>query len=528
LCEFLLQEFSTYYSETDLQRVLEGFIRYQTGVTTDVRGEDNFRKLTNAVYTLFFRKHGISADLNELIDKAVVQLGRDHFAYCFEDIGSNPLLTDEALHEVIMSQATPFNKWHPTDRFCAAVNAKGWPAGAFVRLIDAESDVQLARRTDRWGKTALHWAAEHFGCWKSRSAFFTFARDDEAHHREYGELCKMLMTKGAVLHALDSEDRTPFTYLLRAMHLGDECWSNYQLCDAAVRWGQYVQDAGVSLHAYVAAENSLQSKLGSAASNLRIRSKGRPWTCMLVVTELSTLAIEVGFSVLRSLWQYSPPPGAWKRERYQLEKIGWSPEFYFEGDECTMWQQAEILSIDLQPELVRLHETPWFGYNAAWAWQNWACGVQDDHGFVCMTLQQLPGRSRGRTRVRRAASLPPPTTVLEGFEQTPDGQCFIRYLTPGSWVSDAHRCPLDLTWKSSYSSTNGHLASHRRCMLGRCGDGESGILCYTPWILELLDDKINLDTARRFTDRLRPEWRDIVEENHRKRQRRAELGMSVT
>jgi hypothetical protein len=523
----LLHEFPAYYSGTDLQRALEGFIRHQIEVFVKSGEEDDFRKLTNAVYTLFLRKYGISADLNELIDKPTIKVDRDHRAGRFGNIGSNPLLTDEALHEVIMSQAVPFNKWHPADRFGVAVNAQGWSAGAFVKLIDAESDVQLARWTDRRGKTALHWAAEHFGCWKSGSAFFTLTRGTGILHKEYGELCKMLMTKGAVLHALDSEDRTPFTCVLRAMHLGDECWSNNQLCNALVQWGQYVQDAGVSLHAYVAAENSLQSRLGSAASNLRIRSKGRPWNCMLVVTEISTLAIEVGFSVLRPLWQYSPPPGAWKRERYQLEKIGWSPEFYFEGDECTLWQQAETLSIDLQPELVRLHETPWLRY-AAWAWQNWARGVQDDHGFVCMSLQRLPGRSRERSRVRRAASLPPPTTVLDEIDRTPDGQWCISYLTAGDWTSDAHRCPLDLAWKSSYRASNDFWASRRRCMLGRCDDGESELLYSSHWEVQLLDDESNLEIARQFTDRFRPEWRDIVEENHRKRQRRIELGMTVT
>jgi hypothetical protein len=65
-------------------------------------------------------------------------------------------------------------------------------------------------------------------------------------------------------------------------------------------------------------------------------------------------------------------------------------------------------------------------------------------------------------------------------------------------------------------------------MLGRCDDGESELLYSSHWEVQLLDDESNLEIARQFTDRFRPEWRDIVEENHRKRQRRIELGMTVT
>jgi len=508
---------------------MEGFIRNYHGMFAGFRVEGDFRRLINAVYTLFLRKHAISVDLTELIDKPTVKFDRDHWVDCFENVGSNPYLTDETLHEVIMSQAIPFNNWHSNDRFCAAVNAQGWPAGAFVKLINAESDVQLAQWADRRGKTALHWAAEHFGRWRSQTVFLGLVENTEAIHREYGELCKMLVAKGADLHALDSEYRTPFTCVLGAMHTGPEMWSSYSLCEAVMQWGRYIQDAGVSLHAYVAAENCLQARLGSAASNLRVQDRGHPWSCRLVITEILTLAVEVGFSVSRPMWQYKPPPGAWRRGEYQLEKIGWSPEFYFEGDEYTLWQRAGDLSTDLQPEIMRPDSVSIPDLSsAAWAWQEWACGAQDDHGFVCMTLQRLPGRSRERTGVRRAASLPPPTTVIEGLDRTPDGQRRIGYFTQGNWASDAHRCPLDLRWKSSCCANNDYWASQRRCMLGRCDDGESELWYSRHWEIELLDDESNLEIARRFTDRFRPEWRDILEEKHRRRQRRAELGMSAT
>lgn len=338
----------------------------------------------------------------------------------------------------------------------------------------------------------------------------------------------MLIAKGADPHALDSENRTPFTCVLSAMHIGNQSWFDYDLCDAVMQWGQYIQDAGVSLHAYVATENSLQSRLGSAALNLRVWWRGNPWNCRLVVTGTLTLAIEVGFSVSRPLWQYSPPPGAWRKERYQLLKIGWLPESYFEGDSCILWQQAENLSIALQPELIRPYEILWFEEWATCAWRAWTTGVQDDHGFVSMTLQQSPGMSRKRGRERRAASLPPPITKLDGNHRSPDGHCSISQVIADPWMSDPHRCPLDLTWKSTYRATNGDRASRRRCMLGRCDDGEPDLRFSRHWEIKLLEDEKNFEIARRFTDRFRPEWRYIVEENHKRAQRRAELGMFPT
>lgn len=520
LCEFLLHEFSIYHTETELHGSLNGFIRHRIA---DYRGgyqKESFRKLTEAFYALSLRKYGISADLNELPDMSTVDLSRDHYV-CYlhlDGIGSNSLLTDEALREVIMSQTVPFNQWHPIDRFCAAVNARGWSAEAFVKLVDAASDVQLAQWKDRQGRTALHWAAEHFGCWMSRPAGFAMSR-------QYGELCMILIVNGADRNALDSEKRTPFVCLLRALHTGMAYWLESDLCDAVAQWGQYIQDTGVSLHAYVLAENLAQSRHGSAAPNLSIRCcKGYPWTCRLIISETLTLAIEVGFSIPHRVWQYNPPPGTWRKENHGLDKIGWEPFGYFEGDDYVLWQQVEDSNLDLPPLPFCPYKASSFTENAAQAWEEWFTGVQDDHGFVCMTMQRPPQVPQERRRTRRAASLPPPTTMLEWLSQTPDEQYIICQSTEDRWVSNPHICPLDLKWKSAHRSTNDGWASRRRCMLGRCDDGEPYLLETRHWEVKLLDDESNIEITRRFADRFRPEWRHVVEENYR-RQRWAELGI---
>ena len=104
----------------------------------------NFDKLMAAFYKLFLRKHGISADVHELIDKPTADIVSLSWLHHVKSIGSNLLLTEETLQEVIASQTIPFEKLHPTDRFCAAVNSKHRLAGAFVKLIGSESDAQLA------------------------------------------------------------------------------------------------------------------------------------------------------------------------------------------------------------------------------------------------------------------------------------------------------------------------------------------------------------------------------------------------
>lgn len=349
---------------------------------------------------------------------------------------------------------------------------------------------------------------------------------DEALTGEYGELCTMLITKGADPNALDSENWTPLAYFLRAMHITSVRWFEDVLCDAVVRWGQCLQDAGVSLPAYVVTENCLQSRLGSAASDLRVHSNDYPWTCKLVILETLTLAIEVGFSVERPLWRYSPIPGTWGRDKYQLEKIGWIPVSYFEGADCILWRQTESLYANLPPILIREDRTSFSEQSAVVAWREWANGVQDDHGFVCMTLQRPPGASRERGRVRWAMSLPLPMITRDNTLD-PDDQCLIFQATLNPWMSHPHWCPLDLTWKSAYRATNDHWGSCRRCMLGRCDDGEPDLLSSRHWEVKLLDDESNVEIARRFTDRFRPKWRHIVEENRGRRQRQAELGISA-
>jgi hypothetical protein len=425
-----------------------GFLRYRRNWFAD---DTNFHQLSKDFYTLFLRNYGLSANLHDSLHKPSLASYRDLRLDldAFEDIGNNLLLTDEALQEVIVSQAIPFNTWHPFDRFCTAVNSRGGPAETFVKHINAGSIVQLAQWADHRGKTALHWAAEHFGSWASQSDFRVPVKRSMALRNDYMKLIAMLITMGTDVHALTSENETPFTCVVGAMHSGYNGWFENELHDAVVQWVQVIQDAGVLLHAYVVAENDLQSRLCSAASKLRMYCNydyRKPWMCRLVVSKTTTLALEVGLTMLRPLWQYTPPPGAWGTERYQPETIVWQPQCYFEGDDCIVWQHTEDVEIMSALRHLGPYQISSLEKSAYDAWREWAFDVQDDHGFIATTLQRRPTLPGPQGRMRRAASLPPPMTMRKIYSAGPGEQCCLAPKLENSWVSNPHRCPLDLAW----------------------------------------------------------------------------------
>jgi hypothetical protein len=71
--------------------------------------------------------------------------------------------------------------------------------------------------------------------------------------------------------------------------------------------------------------------------------------------------------------------------------VSWLPDPYLEGDGHALWQHARDPSITFQPELIRprMHQPSLLRQNAADAWREWATGVQDDHGFICKTLNEF-------------------------------------------------------------------------------------------------------------------------------------------
>jgi hypothetical protein len=261
----------------------------------------------------------------------------------------------------------------------------------------------------------------------------------------------------------------------------------------------------------------------------------RPWTYRLLMVETTTLAMEVGASLIYRVWEFHPPPGAWNRKSGQIDKVIWPPIYEIDGDDWYLWQEADEIVINLAPKiLLEVSLMPPLAESISASWKELLGGFQDDHGFVATIVKQASTISGKQKQRRRAASLPPPITMYGRLNRPAPVAESELFCHSSRWLTEPHKCPLHLTWKLVEPSENTHVTDYRRCMQGRCdGDNDpdwsdsDGWRESDHWEAQLLKDERNVDIARRFTDRFRPQWRGIVEENHLKAQRRAELEIAV-
>jgi hypothetical protein len=322
------------------------------------------------------------------------------------------------------------------------------------------------------------------------------------------------------LHALDYTRGTPFSCMLQAMYTSySVLWTRSGLAEIVRYWGCVVS-SGYNLDAFARMENSLQSQLCEDVRKLRIEGISNVWMYRLSVSKASELLIEVEGSLVIRLWQFRPPPGAWEIPASQLDRIPWKPDPYYEGDDYYMWRVADRI-ISRSTPISMCEEKPAassFANHILDALEVWIRGIQDDHGFVAMKSRDCAKPNRERKRLRRAASLPELPTLIDGRSIYPAGNDGLRFR--GGWLTRAHKCPLDMLWKHSSDSFHSEPNSTRRCVQGRCDDWEPELLGTNHWEARLIEDESNIETAKRFTERFRPEWRGIVDEN----EKRAKLG----
>jgi hypothetical protein len=236
----------------------------------------------------------------------------------------------------------------------------------------------------------------------------------------------------------------------------------------------------------------------------------------LSVSKASELTIEVEGSLVIRQWQFRPPPGAWERPAFQIDRISWKPDPYFEGDDYYMWRMADRTFSRSTPILMREKEPPAssLARHILEALKVWIKGVQDDHGFVATKSR----RGKGHKKLRRAASLPALPTLIDGRSVYPAENNGLWFR--GGWMTRAHRCSLETSWKYSSDSFHSEPNSTRRCMQGRCDDWEPSLLGTNHCEVRLIEDESNIEAAKSFIERFRPEWRGIVDEN----EKRAKLG----
>jgi hypothetical protein len=517
--------------DAQIHEALFGFIRdywYCRARPSLRSGSEDYDNLTEAFYSLFFAKYGLSVELDDCLKDPTI--ARDSPAHRqVEDVHSSILLTERALQDVIASQPIPFARWSLDRRFRAAVDSQGWPATSFVNLVNFDTTSHLAQYKDTQGRTALHWGAGQLGLWMSHFDTRVSWEKKEDRLEEYSNLCAKLITAGADVHALDSQNRTPFACMI----LSSPRWIAGPLTVAIRRWGDLLQESGVSLRGFLGHENSLLVRNDDIPIGFSIYDLGRLWTYRLLIVSSTTLAMEVGTSLICPMWEFHPPPGAWSRKSGQIDKIIWRPDSESDGHDWYLWQEADELVVNLAPKL--LCETPplpSLAESISESWEDLLDGGQDDHGFVATAMRRTSTRSGHRKQRRRAASLPPPTTMYGHF-RSPAAESTL-YSASYRWRGVPHKCPLHLNWKFGYPAKYFSATDHRRCMQGRCDDydgtdwsGSEDLMDSDHWEARLLKDERNVDIARRFTDRFRPEWRAIVEENHSRAERRAQLDIAV-
>jgi hypothetical protein len=500
-----LQEFPSYRRDEVLRQMLKECINFGYFFSS----LDVLDSLTESFYKLFIGKYDLQIDLQELVQDCAIPSCADKFE---SEVVYSERLTKASLRDIIESQPIPFKTWPSEQRFSIAVNSRDWPPDMFIEMARPDALADLATYQDSRGRTALHWAAEHFA--QHRAAEHAAIRHKSL--GTYAKLAVQIINKGADLHAFDYTRGTPFSCMLQAMYRSQSMlWTRSGLAEIVRYWGCIVS-SGCNLDTFARRENSLQSQLCEDVRKLRIEGISNVWMYRLSVSKASELTIEVEGSLGIRQWQFRPPPGAWERPAFQIDRISWKPDPYFEGDDYYMGRMADRIISRSTPILMREKEPPAssLARHILEALEVWIKGVQDDHGFVATKSR----RGKGHKKLRRAASLPGLPTLIDGRSVYPAENNGLWFR--GRWMTRAHRCPLDMSWKYSSDSFHSEPNSTRRCMQGSCDDWEPSLLGTDTWEVRLIEDGSNIEAAKRFTERFRPEWRGIVDEN----EKRAKLG----
>lgn len=452
------------------------------------------------IFKLFIGKYGLQIDLHDLTEARSPRGRRESYVDILSSAWTKPLL-----QEVIASQAVPFETWSFAQRFSAAVGSKFWTPEIFVEMARPQVLTDLAMHKDPRGRTALHWAAEHF------ALDFAIERVAMEPHRwgSYAKQARELISMGADLHALDCTRGTPFSCMLR--WFCDKPWhKNKSELAALVRHWGYVLGSVSNLDLFAERENNLVAQFGDDMHELRIDGICNIRTYRLSVSNGSDLLIEVDGSLQIQMWEFGPPPGAWERPTSDIDRVPWRPSAYLDGNNHYLWQAADHIVTRPMPMLMR-EEKPISGTlagNMSDARKEWIEGVKDDHGFAAIKSRRSTIKNR-----RRAASLPPFPTLDDSrsIRKTEN----IEFRFHDRWFSKAHKCPFDMVWKfSPFYLILGECHSFRRCMQGRCDDWEGCIPESNRWEVKLFRDQMNVGVSRKFTDPFHPIWRNIVEGKH--------------
>ncbi|KAM0722808.1 hypothetical protein Q7P37_002250 [Cladosporium fusiforme] len=522
LCEFLLGMSPAFREDTIMNCALEAFLESSLSRL----GNEKPRVMSDALYHLFIDGYGMA-----------IETVRATNTFCWgeENVLSNMLLSEQSARDILASQLIPFNGLSFDRRFAIAMGSKGWPAHMFLEFLRSDNPMQLATQRDARGRTALHWAAEHFGYWATTRWARDVSDDNESSMNSCAKLMIELLALGADFHALSAELETPFA---RALHHAEFEEVGHMLQG----WAEVITVSGLSLHEYVEIENAVQQPSHSRCSN-NTRPYGKAFETdlwQLTVSGTSKLSIQLFGRRSIEIWDYHPPPGTWQASPPVLPTMIWHPKVTEEPETVPFWRNErsiEIRSVPYDPELEDpIQQSSFSRANLNWLWSDifrWTS--QDDTGR-CFTAFQPKcvgdDKSFLRKRHRRAASAPPPR--IHPMEH-PSYE-FVDVLACHFSTATVHKCLFDGRWKKHHDSLRRSERLRRYCMHGSCqSPTDLNIAAEThlydgskrdrhfDWEVALSGDLGNPDIALRYADRFRPELRPILEANFENKRRWVEL-----
>lgn len=494
--------------DATLHSALGEFIHYSRSKGREFGEFRQVRNLADSFYRLF-------------VEKCEMVTETEQTPWNLETVLSNMMLTEQSVRCILASQPVSPAGMSFELRFAIAMRSMGWPAQVFLDFLQCDDQVKLINQTDEFGRTALHWAAAHFGYWASTKFLRDYIPFGGHWPRDsYSDLVVKLIAMGADVHALSHDQQTPTMSFLRSVE------SNYELCDctlAVEQWGLGIASSRSLAH-YVQAENRLLHT--SAYMHCRYDELQSSCTAQLLLLGNNTLAIQLINRAFITVWNYRPPPGAYDISHSLPRTIIWQPVETEKPPDVGLWQTGGEVEIHSEPQLVQRHafrSMSWYNLtDLEINWHRLFSSTQDDSGKVAEIWHRCSKEnSLIETRRTRASSAPPPK-IYEGDNSRDDKDDILEVSTSHG---RNHKCPLSAKWEAeSYPLRSGGF--HHRCKQRRCQSYRwlrRGSQRKRHWELDLRQDVGNFELVLGYADRFHPELRPVLEAEYEKNKRLVEL-----
>jgi hypothetical protein len=519
LCRFLLRESSLFNEDALMLSALDRSLRHAYYYQRDQR-------LVESFYDLLARDNTMEYELRDSLEQRADQFSILHTTASFD--------------VVLARQSVPFLSLPFAQRFDTALASVGWPPDAFLTSLDHHDPEQLARKATKRGKTALHWAAQHFGTWVREYEHGIFGSNASARAQGYAKLASRLVSMGADVHSLWHYNekgasvwtlhRDSFLCFLGGLKIDSYAlWDKEGIARAVDLWGHMLVDAGLSLPDYVEAENKYLSSIQNTdMDTLPLGERGRSLALKkLLISEQSTLLLEVKEFSRMDIWKEEAAkiPGAWPMSSTLPDTIIWHPEkkdsragmrWVRTGSVYRIYEEKTTETIDK----LRLMHNDLLNQ----AQRNEMESTQDDHGLTFLLLGQRRElcQQTGATTLnrRRASSCPPSFRTFESHPKNDETTRDMMIFTPSACIFEIHKCPFDSRWRSRSSDW-------RSCMQGQCQESLGSRLrsqrdSFESWFLH---NEAYSHVARRYAEKFCPERMHIVDRVHERATQRARLAM---